>query len=43
MMFMHFDTLYTPFHWLAYHNDSKSVEYLLSKLNHECIEDMIFM
>ena len=43
MMFMHVDTFYTPFHWLAYHNDAHSIEYLLSKLNHESIEDMIFM
>ena len=43
MMFMHVDTFYTPFHWLAYHNDANSIEYLLSKLNHESIDDMIFM
>lgn len=42
-MFMHSDTYYTPFHWLAYHNDAKSIEFLLGKLNHESIDDMIFM
>ena len=43
MMFKHPDSWYTPFHWLAYDNDALSVDYLLTKLNHENIEDMIFM
>ena len=43
MMFKHPDSWYTPFHWLAYDNDALSVDYLLTKLDHESIEDMIFM
>ena len=32
---MHTKTLYSTLHWLAFHNDYKSIEYILSKIKFE--------
>jgi hypothetical protein len=33
--YLHEATLYSPLHWLAFHNDYKSCEYILSKIKFE--------